>query len=74
MDHDELGQPRKAKFRDVYYVNNGDVPESKNKTEKNHPNCTKNLTNYIREFCNRTTINGFNYLGEKDRSFLERYT
>ncbi|KAF2903796.1 hypothetical protein ILUMI_02373 [Ignelater luminosus] len=71
-DFYELDQIVKTKFRDVNYVNSGDVSKANTNTEEEHPNCTKNTRHYVKEFCNRTSIHGLNYLGEGGRPFLER--
>lgn len=40
---------------------------------KKHRINKKKVSNYFTEYCNATSIHGFRYLGEQDRSCLEKY-
>lgn len=40
--------------------------------KRKYPGFRRNLLEYLSEFCNNTGIHGFFYMGERDRSLVER--
>lgn len=42
------------------------------KPKQKHPTFVQNLREYFTEYCNNTGIHGFKYIGEQERTIIER--
>ncbi|KAF2903800.1 hypothetical protein ILUMI_02377 [Ignelater luminosus] len=51
---------------------NTNSDQIEDKDSNNRRNCFRNAKSYFIEFCNNTSIHGFKFLGETNRSILEK--